>query len=391
MRANHPRYSRTCAGFSLVELMISVLIGAFVLNGIVDVYGGSKQTYRAIEELSRLQENARYSMQIITRTARNAGYNGCSTRQGPLTNTLNNPNSVEFDFASGASGFEATSSAPGSTVTIASEYPSASGSWSGGTVPSAVTALAVAGSDILVLRGPAGDNVPIARNNNGSQVFAETVTSNRGICPDSNPSLSGFCDGDIVMVTDCAKSRVFQITGLAQTSSNPCSSAEPCANLLHSSSGTPGNAISSWGGSSAPDAERFGPDADIVRIQTSLFFVGVGTDGSPALYQRLDGAAPVELIPGVENMQVLYGEDTSGDGVANQYRTADSVADEQAIVSLRISLLLRTSNEISPETNSLTHLLSGATAAAATTVDPFDDRRGRYVFNATIKLRNRGA
>jgi type IV pilus assembly protein PilW len=90
-------------------------------------------------------------------------------------------------------------------------------------------------------------------------------------------------------------------------------------------------------------------------------------------------------------MQVLYGEDSSGDGVANQYRTADTVVDEQAIVSLRISLLLRTTNEISPDTNTLTHLLSGATAAAATTVDPFNDRRGRYVFNATIKLRNRGA
>jgi type IV pilus assembly protein PilW len=391
MRENHLRYSRTSAGFSIVELMISVLIGAFVLNGIVEVYGGSKQTYRAVEELSRLQENARYSMQIITRTARNAGYNGCSTRQGPLTNTLNNPNSVEFDFATGANGFEANSSAPGSTVTISSEYPAASGSWSGGTVPSAVSALAVAGSDILVLRGPVGDNVPVAKNNNGSQLFTAIATTNRGTCPDANPSLSGFCDGDIVMVTDCTKSRVFQVTGLAQTSSNPCSTTEPCLNLQHASSGTPGNAITSWGGSSAPDGERFGPDSDIVRIQTSMFFVGVGADGSPSLYQRLDSAAPVELIPGVENMQVLYGEDSSGDGVANQYRTADTVVDEQAIVSLRISLLLRTTNEISPDTNTLTHLLSGATAAAATTVDPFNDRRGRYVFNATIKLRNRGA
>jgi type IV pilus assembly protein PilW len=96
------------------------------------------------------------------------------------------------------------------------------------------------------------------------------------------------------------------------------------------------------------------------------------------------------MVAGVENMQVLYGEDTDDDGVANRYRTADSVANFDDVVSMRIGLLLRTDGNISPDTNTQTYILNGTTAEIGTTVDPFNDRRGRYVFSSTIKLRNRG-
>ena len=122
-----------------------------------------------------------------------------------------------------------------------------------------------------------------------------------------------------------------------------------------------------------------------------MFFVGVGGDGSPSLYQRTNANAATELVSGVENMQILYGQDSDDDGVANRYHTANSVTDFQQVVSLRLSLLLRTDEPISQETNTKTYLLNGVTAASATTIDPFNDQRGRYVFSSTVKLRNRGS
>ncbi len=46
-------------GFSLVELMVAMLIGLFVLGGGLAVFLGGHQSFRTNEGAARLQENAR--------------------------------------------------------------------------------------------------------------------------------------------------------------------------------------------------------------------------------------------------------------------------------------------------------------------------------------------
>jgi type IV pilus assembly protein PilW len=380
-------------GLSLIELMIAILISAFLLAGIIQVFVGNSRTYSAIEEASRMQESGRYAIDYMSRVIRSAGYNGCGGSIGDITNTLNNANSSAYDFRVGINGFEATNSGPGTVVDIGAEYPppaGGSGPWVGGGVPGDIAAVAIAGSDILVVRGAAGSGVGVAKNNNSSQLFSEDTGTQADACPDGSDRISTMCIGDIVMVSDCSKARVFQITNLTQCG------GDSCVNVVHSQSGSsPGNAISSWGGASAPDAERFGPDSEIVRVQTTIFFIGQGTDGRPALFRRIGAANPEELVSGVENMQVLYGVNTDNgaqtdDGVADIYQTADQVADPAAIVSVHLSLLVRTERQISNTVGTSNYLLNGVAPAYATQVNPFDDRRGRYVFTSTVKLRNRG-
>lgn len=67
------------AGLFLIELLIATLIGAFLLGGVLQVFISSKQTYRMQENLSRLQENGRFALQMISRDARTAGYRECYT------------------------------------------------------------------------------------------------------------------------------------------------------------------------------------------------------------------------------------------------------------------------------------------------------------------------
>ena len=52
-------------GFTLIELMIAMLIGVFLMAGIIQIFISAKQGYRLQENLSRLQENGRFAMDFL--------------------------------------------------------------------------------------------------------------------------------------------------------------------------------------------------------------------------------------------------------------------------------------------------------------------------------------
>ena len=91
---------------------------------------------------------------------------------------------------------------------------------------------------------------------------------------------------------------------------------------------------------------------------------------------------PQELVDNVENLQILYGVDTDGDGIANRYvRAHETAAGMTDVVSIRASLLLRTENNIASAAQ--TYAYNGANVTAT-------DLRVRRVFTNTVKVRNRG-
>ena len=62
------------AGFSLVEIMVALVIGLFVLAGVGSVYITGKRTYKARDGLSILQENGRVAIKLIEQGVSRAGY-----------------------------------------------------------------------------------------------------------------------------------------------------------------------------------------------------------------------------------------------------------------------------------------------------------------------------
>jgi type IV pilus assembly protein PilW len=79
-------------------------------------------------------------------------------------------------------------------------------------------------------------------------------------------------------------------------------------------------------------------------------------------------------------MQITYGVDANGTGSANYYVNASSVSDWSKVVSLHVSLLLRSQEDnLAPVAQ--TYQYNGAATTAA-------DSRLRTVFNTTIALRN---
>ena len=206
------------SGLSLVEIMVALAVGVVLLTGVIQIYASTKSTYRMQDSLARLQENGRFALSFLTRDVRMAGYHGC-TNFGPITNTLNNPGSLQYDFSVGLTGFNDVGASPPALLSGA------------GIVP-------IAGSDVVVVRRNSDEPVRVVKNNSSAQLFVETLSQVPGGCADGTDKVSGLCATDILMVSDCIKSRVFQ-AGNLQVTGTP-----PDLNITHPASGTPGNAVS---------------------------------------------------------------------------------------------------------------------------------------------------
>lgn len=63
-------------GLSLVEVMIGLLLSLVLTAGVIQIYISNKQTYTLQDEMSRLQENGRFAMDIVQRVIRGAGFQG---------------------------------------------------------------------------------------------------------------------------------------------------------------------------------------------------------------------------------------------------------------------------------------------------------------------------
>jgi type IV pilus assembly protein PilW len=67
-------------GVTLIELMVALAIGSFLMIGAVTVFVQSRATFRVTESVSRLQENARFALDALEPDIRMAHYWGMTAR-----------------------------------------------------------------------------------------------------------------------------------------------------------------------------------------------------------------------------------------------------------------------------------------------------------------------
>jgi type IV pilus assembly protein PilW len=79
-----PLSRRKLAGMTLIELMVSLGIGSFLMIGAVSVFVQSRATFLVNESIARLQENARYVFDVIEPDIRIAHFWGLRTRTGAI-------------------------------------------------------------------------------------------------------------------------------------------------------------------------------------------------------------------------------------------------------------------------------------------------------------------
>jgi len=315
MKIRDPHYATPHArqtGFTLIEIMVAVTISMVLLGGVMQVFVSSNKTYRAQEANARLQENGRFSIYFLSRDLRMADFWGCASFDN-ISNHLNPGGAGFIDFtAGGLAGADNTG---------------------------------LNGSDSITVRG-AGDTGLTVQTPYMPTTSADLkVTVNNGIN-----------QNDILLVSDCTSGDAFQTTN-----ANPDGTGQLVHNTGAVSSG-PGNATK-------PFSKSYQGDAQVYRASETTYSIATGASGEPALFRSINGAAPEELVVGIENMQIVYGEDTDADGTANYYVPVGSVTNMDNVVSVRITLTAR-SQVTFPE------------VAAA-------DKRLRRTFVTTITIRNR--
>jgi type IV pilus assembly protein PilW len=328
---------RLQGGFTLVELMVAMLISLLLMGGVIQVFSSSSKSYRNHEGLSRIQENGRFAMEFLSRDIRMADFWGCANNVSKVTNNLdplNGGTNWQYNFGSGGVG----------------------GTDGGGNAP-----------DSLIMRGAVGTGLGV------QPPYGPQASSNLKVLPNN-----GLAQGDIIIVSDCQAADIVQLTN-----ANPDGSGT----LVHNtgSSQTPGNFNSSNPGCPGANAhclsKVYGDDAQIFSSRSVTYTIATNaTTGQPGLY-RDPGIGPQELVDGVTNLQILYGEDTDADGTANYYVPATSVADMEMVVSLKISLLVQSYEDNLADTP-MTYTYNGATTTAG-------DNRLYQVFNSTVTVRNR--
>ena len=101
--ANHTRRQR---GMTLIELMVSLSIGSFLIIGAVQVYNQSREAFVINESIARVQETAQFAMDTIEQDLRMASNWGRHSRGAAIEGRSiignNNPNGLPAPGACGA-------------------------------------------------------------------------------------------------------------------------------------------------------------------------------------------------------------------------------------------------------------------------------------------------
>ncbi|MGB7216313.1 MAG: PilW family protein [Gammaproteobacteria bacterium] len=88
--------SRNVSGMTLIELMVALAIGSFLLLGAVTVFVQSQAAFRVNEASARLQENARFALGAIEPDIRMAYYLGLTTRPDRIRGRASPDDPVAF-------------------------------------------------------------------------------------------------------------------------------------------------------------------------------------------------------------------------------------------------------------------------------------------------------
>ncbi|MEM9532328.1 MAG: PilW family protein [Pseudomonadota bacterium] len=376
------RSPKKYAGFGLIELMVALLLGIIVLGGVGQVFFSTSQAYRSQQALARVQESGRFAIEILKPRLRPAGrVNFCVARLA-VTEVLDN-GAAGYEGAIHRPdlpvvGFEFTGTDQDDTYLLPSNFAAGSvavGDYATGfgalAVPQDVVDNAVPGSDVLIVKyADAVDQLTACGYDQASQNLSLNFPVDCGTtlaAPMTQAQLDDlFPRGGLVLVTDCnTGGELFQRTNDGSGIFS-----------LNDGGTTPGNLAGGL-------TRSYNDESQVLPFHSVMFFIGVNAAGRPALFQIDYGtdALPEEIIEGVESMQVLFGQiDIAG---TVTYLEPHLVTDPPNIVSMRVSLLLRSTDNADLEIDDQVYGVNN------TTVDPVDDSRLRQVFTTTVAVRNR--
>lgn len=297
-------------GLSLVEIMVALALSAVLATALYRIVLGNQQGMMMTESYAKTQEAARTAFDMLQYDLRMAGYRGCAHTSSNITSLLNsaggNYSTFLHDFSVSIAGIN---------------------NYSSGVIPGNKTP--VAGSDIFISRGAIPTDL----------ILAEDIPANANNFTVAGPlaQFESLKAGHVMMVSDCENADIFAVSAV-QSQTPPL--------IRHEASVT--------GGPSNVDyklTRQYVRGSQVLLLNTVVYFIAESTliPGINSLYryESLDGngADAKELVPYIEDMQLTYSVDVDGDGVPDEYRQSDAIADmSETVHAIRIDLKVATEN-----------------------------------------------
>jgi len=295
-QANVHKYQ---AGFTLIELMISLLLSSFLMFGLMQVYLSNTQTGVVLSSHSRAMESGRVMIDIMTREARMADFRGCADID-KVNNHLDITDQDYIDnyttlLEAGIDGLDNTQNLLIGDTSV------------------------VSGTDVLILRGSSD-----ACSGSG-RVFSASKTA-------ASFKVSSTCDleiSQVVMITNCKSGELFSITN-AQAGGGA-----GLKTFVHNTGNKPGVLIKN---ATKTFSQTYGADSTILVPYEKRYFLAEGVNGTSSLYVSDTGVVS-EIVPNVTDLQFSYGEDTNNNGSVNVYRVAGAAGqDMDNVKNVRIEV-----------------------------------------------------
>jgi len=300
-------------GVGIVEVMVSIAVGLFILAGVVQLYASSTQNSMVVSASSTIQENARYIFSRLGQDVSQSGYAGCFSFSGSGNRYKN---------------IVAGSVAAGQLHDFAQF---------------------IDGENDKSLNGRTFDSVTLRYASAQERQVIQSVSGTTITVADS----SGFEQEQIAVAGDCSRLVVFKIANIP--------GATGAISFAQSGGGVTYNTTSDI------EVELYGADdVNNLPLGASLSYIYGGTSGAVqyhvdtsaagiaagqtcgttnpqycALYRKSTVASKGdELIEGVENFEVEYGWQSHNDGTLYYANAASVGANWGLIDRVKISATL---------------------------------------------------
>lgn len=344
-----PRAQR---GFTIAELMIAVAIGLLILAGMTTLFVSNSKAQTEIEKANRQVENGRYAVSLLAGDLRNAGYYG-EFDPTELATPAAVPDPCALTIAA----------LKGGLPLHVQGYDNAAGS-----VLSCLTDVK-AGTDVLVLRHA---RTCVAGAANCDPLSAGGPFFQASLCSNPTELDSGDAADHYALDTD---------TTLLTRHKRDCDQSAGSGTL-----------------------------AAIRKYETHIYFVANNDNSADAiptlkraeLSSSSGGALTMTVVPmveGIDNLQLEYGIDSNGDGVADLYSANPATANGcvaatcaaenwRNVVTVKLNVLARNTEASYGFTDTKSFVLGNDAGGNPNNVAAAGDHFKRHAFQAMVNLPN---
>ena len=286
------------SGFTLVELMVSMVLGLIIIGGATGVILANRQSYRTNEGLSQLQESARTAFELMARDIRQAGVTGCDSN-GRIANVLDQTEEEWWKtwfVMRGFSGDDDDDAAVFGTGTRAR----------------------VEGTDSLLVQGLDGNGFAVQTHRVDDAVLQ------------LNTADTSIAAGDVMMVCDFNHAAIFAVRSYDSTNREVdyavggTDAAHNCSQGLDYPTNCPAN-----------NAYVYSPGSQVARVMAVDWYVGINSRGGRSLFRKRMHLPAEEIVAGVSNMTVTYLRQG-----ADEFDQPGEITNWSSVIAVRVGLTI---------------------------------------------------